>query len=156
MLDTGRRKITRDAGEPIYLVLIDEYAYFSATVGELKEQKQFAALSRDLVARGRAAGVIVILATQRPSHQIIDPSLRDLFSYRCEPAGIDGAHGPQQPSRSVDLPSRHYRTPAGARRHSRHANRVHGVRTGLQSAPIWHGCGTQRARRWRHNKAQVR
>jgi S-DNA-T family DNA segregation ATPase FtsK/SpoIIIE len=63
-------------------VLIDEYAYFSATVGELKEQKQFAALSRDLVARGRAAGVIVILATQRPSHQIIDPSLRDLFSYR--------------------------------------------------------------------------
>src|SRR5215510_11397095 len=82
LLATGRRKITRDAGEPIYLVLIDEYAYFSATVGELKEQKQFAALSRDLVARGRAAGVIVILATQRPSHQIIDPSLRDLFSYR--------------------------------------------------------------------------
>jgi len=34
------------------------------------------------VARGRAAGVIVILATQRPSHQVIDPSLRDLFSYR--------------------------------------------------------------------------
>ena len=82
LLATGRRKITRDAGEPVYLVLIDEYAYFSATVGELKEQKQFAALSRDLVARGRAAGVIVILATQRPSHQIIDPSLRDLFSYR--------------------------------------------------------------------------
>ena len=45
-------------------------------------QVDIAALSRDLVARGRAAGVIVILATQRPSHQIIDPSLRDLFSYR--------------------------------------------------------------------------
>ena len=27
-------------------------------------------------------GVIVILATQRPSHQVIDPSLRDLFGYR--------------------------------------------------------------------------
>jgi S-DNA-T family DNA segregation ATPase FtsK/SpoIIIE len=26
--------------------------------------------------------VILILATQRPSHQIIDPSMRDLFSYR--------------------------------------------------------------------------
>ena len=39
-------------------------------------------LARDLVARGRAAGVIVILATQRPSHQVIDPSMRDLFGYR--------------------------------------------------------------------------
>ena len=26
--------------------------------------------------------MIVILATQRPSHQVIDPSLRDLFGYR--------------------------------------------------------------------------
>ena len=46
------------------------------------EPEEFAALARDLVARGRAAGVIVILATQRPSHQVIDPSLRDLFGYR--------------------------------------------------------------------------
>ena len=45
-------------------------------------REEFAALVRDLVARGRAAGVIVILATQRPSHQVIDPSLRDLFGYR--------------------------------------------------------------------------
>jgi len=37
--------------------------------------------TRDLVARGRAAGVI-ILATQRPSHQVIDTSMRDLFGYR--------------------------------------------------------------------------
>ena len=46
------------------------------------EREKFAALTRDLVARGRAAGVIVILATQRPSHQVIDPSMRDLFGYR--------------------------------------------------------------------------
>ncbi len=39
-------------------------------------------LTRDLVARGRAAGVIIVLATQRPSHQVIDPSMRDLFGYR--------------------------------------------------------------------------
>jgi DNA segregation ATPase FtsK/SpoIIIE, S-DNA-T family len=82
LLATGRRKITRQCGEPVWLVLIDEYAYFSTTVGERKHQAQFEALVRDLVARGRAAGVIVVLATQRPSHQIIDPSLRDLFSYR--------------------------------------------------------------------------
>ena len=47
-----------------------------------QQREQFAGLSRDLVARGRAAGVIIVLATQRPSHQVIDPSMRDLFSYR--------------------------------------------------------------------------
>jgi S-DNA-T family DNA segregation ATPase FtsK/SpoIIIE len=82
LLATGRRKITRDDGEPVYLIPIDEYAYFSATVGSKAQRETFAGLSRDLVARGRAAGVIIVLATQRPSHQVIDPSMRDLFSYR--------------------------------------------------------------------------
>jgi len=82
LLAAGLRKITPASGEPVYLVVIDEYAYFSATVGTKAQQAEYSALTRDLVARGRAAGVIVILATQRPSHQVIDPSLRDLFGYR--------------------------------------------------------------------------
>jgi S-DNA-T family DNA segregation ATPase FtsK/SpoIIIE len=82
LLAAGLRKITPASGQPVYLVVIDEYAYFSATVGTKTQQAEYAALTRDLVARGRAAGVIVILATQRPSHQVIDPSLRDLFGYR--------------------------------------------------------------------------
>jgi S-DNA-T family DNA segregation ATPase FtsK/SpoIIIE len=82
LLATGRRKIASGDGEPIYLVVIDEYAYYSATIGKKTDREEFAGLARDLVARGRAAGVIVILATQRPSHQIIDPSMRDLFGYR--------------------------------------------------------------------------
>jgi S-DNA-T family DNA segregation ATPase FtsK/SpoIIIE len=82
LLATGRRKITRESGEDVYLIPIDEYAYFSATVGSKQDREKFAALTRDLVARGRAAGIIIILATQRPSHQVIDPSMRDLFSYR--------------------------------------------------------------------------
>ena len=82
LVAAGLRKITAASGETVYLVIIDEYAYFSATVGKKPEREEFAALVRDLIARGRAAGVIVILATQRPSHQIIDPSLRDLFGYR--------------------------------------------------------------------------
>jgi len=82
LVAAGLRKITPASGEPVYLVIIDEYAYFSATVGKKPDREEFAALVRDLVARGRAAGVIVILATQRPSHQVIDPSLRDLFGYR--------------------------------------------------------------------------
>jgi DNA segregation ATPase FtsK/SpoIIIE, S-DNA-T family len=82
LVAAGLRKITPASGEPVYLVIIDEYAYFSATVGTKPNRDEFSALVRDLVARGRAAGVIVILATQRPSHQVIDPSLRDLFGYR--------------------------------------------------------------------------
>ena len=82
LLATGRRKIERGDGEDVYLVVIDEYAYYSATIGGKKDRDDFAALARDLIARGRAAGVILVLATQRPSHQIIDPSMRDLFSYR--------------------------------------------------------------------------
>jgi DNA segregation ATPase FtsK/SpoIIIE, S-DNA-T family len=82
LLATGRRKITRDDGDHVYLVVIDEYAYYSATIGKKTEREEFAALARDLIARGRAAGVILILATQRPSHQVIDPSMRDLFGYR--------------------------------------------------------------------------
>jgi S-DNA-T family DNA segregation ATPase FtsK/SpoIIIE len=82
LVAAGLRKITPASGEPVYLVIIDEYAYFSATVGKKTDREEYAALTRDLVARGRAAGVIVILATQRPSHQVIDPSLRDLFGYR--------------------------------------------------------------------------
>ncbi|MGH4009031.1 MAG: FtsK/SpoIIIE domain-containing protein [Pseudonocardiaceae bacterium] len=82
LLDTGRRKITRESGQPVILVVFDELAYFSATIGEAKQQKEFISLVRDLVARGRAAGIIVVAATQRPSADIIPTSLRDLFGYR--------------------------------------------------------------------------
>ena len=82
LLDTGRRKITPECGHPVVVVVFDELAYFSATVGEAKQQKEFITLIRDLVARGRAAGIIVVAATQRPSADIIPTSLRDLFGYR--------------------------------------------------------------------------
>jgi S-DNA-T family DNA segregation ATPase FtsK/SpoIIIE len=82
LLDHKRRKITRgDEYQPV-LVVLDELAYFSATVGETKQQKEFTTLLRDLVARGRAAGVIVVAATQRPSADIVPTSLRDLLGYR--------------------------------------------------------------------------
>jgi DNA segregation ATPase FtsK/SpoIIIE, S-DNA-T family len=78
----GRRKIRRaDAFAPI-LLAVDEIAYYSATVGDKKTQEQFSALLRDLVARGRAVGIMVAAATQRPSADIIPTSLRDLFAWR--------------------------------------------------------------------------
>src|SRR6266496_743237 len=82
LLDHRRRKIRRgDEYQPV-LVVLDELAYFSATVGETKQQKEFTSLLRDLVARGRAAGLVVVAATQRPSADIVPTSLRDLFGYR--------------------------------------------------------------------------
>jgi len=77
-----RRKITRSDDCPMIVCVVDEIAYFSATVGTRHTQEQFTALLRDLVARGRAAGIIVVAATQRPSADIIPTSLRDLFGYR--------------------------------------------------------------------------
>jgi DNA segregation ATPase FtsK/SpoIIIE, S-DNA-T family len=82
LLDHKKRKITPDMGFPVYLAVVDEVAYFSATVGTPAQQKEFSALNRDVVARGRAPGIIAVEATQRPSADIIPTSLRDLFGYR--------------------------------------------------------------------------
>jgi S-DNA-T family DNA segregation ATPase FtsK/SpoIIIE len=77
-----RREVGRDEPMRPILLAIDEIAYFSATVGDKKQQEQFSNLLRDVVARGRAVGVIVVAATQRPSSDIIPTSLRDLFAWR--------------------------------------------------------------------------
>ncbi|MFC4942354.1 FtsK/SpoIIIE domain-containing protein [Pseudonocardia sp. GCM10023141] len=78
----GRRKILRTDGLEAILCVIDELAFFSVTIGSKEEQEEFKTLVRDLVARGRAAGIIVVAATQRPSADIIPTSLRDLFGFR--------------------------------------------------------------------------
>jgi DNA segregation ATPase FtsK/SpoIIIE, S-DNA-T family len=78
---TGEIAWVPDAFLP-YVVAIDEIAYYSATVGDKKQRDAFSELLRDLVARGRAVGIIVIAATQRPSSDIIPTSLRDLFAWR--------------------------------------------------------------------------
>ncbi|TDC37094.1 FtsK/SpoIIIE domain-containing protein [Micromonospora sp. KC213] len=77
-----RRKIGPNDLFGQILVACDEIAYFSATAGDEKTQKLFAALLRDIVARGRAVGIIVAAATQRPSSDIIPTSLRDIFAWR--------------------------------------------------------------------------
>ncbi|HEX8345156.1 MAG TPA: FtsK/SpoIIIE domain-containing protein [Actinoplanes sp.] len=82
LLDCERRKIAPVDTFQSYLIAIDEIAYFSATIGDKRTREDFAALLRDLVARGRAVGIIVIAATQRPSADIIPTSLRDLFAWR--------------------------------------------------------------------------
>ena len=82
LLDCERRKVVAVDTFLPYVVAIDEFAYFSATVGKKADRDRFSELLRDLVARGRAVGIIVVAATQRPSSDIIPTSLRDQFAWR--------------------------------------------------------------------------
>jgi DNA segregation ATPase FtsK/SpoIIIE, S-DNA-T family len=82
LLANGKRKISPQDRLSVIAVIVDEIAFYSATIGTKQQQEEFVALLRDLVARGRAAGIPVVAATQRPSFDIIPTSLRDLFGYR--------------------------------------------------------------------------
>ena len=77
-----RRKIEPGDHLSVITSIFDEIALFATVLGTEQEQKLFVSLLRDLVARGRAAAMPVIAATQRPSVDIIPKSLRDLFGYR--------------------------------------------------------------------------
>ena len=81
LLACRRRKVTQDMDMPLHVVVCDELALYLAG-GERKDRVEFAEVLRDLVARGRAAGVIVLAATQKPSSDIVPTSLRDLFGFR--------------------------------------------------------------------------
>src|SRR5262249_61809046 len=81
LLARGARKITSGDGLPWHLIACDELAFY-LTVEDRKQQKEFAELLRDLVARGRAAGVIVCAATQKPASDVVPTALRDLFGLR--------------------------------------------------------------------------
>jgi S-DNA-T family DNA segregation ATPase FtsK/SpoIIIE len=78
----GRREIQPRDNISVITCVFDEIALFSTVLGTEQQQKQFITLFRDLVARGRAAAMPVIAATQRPSIDILPTSLRDLFGYR--------------------------------------------------------------------------
>jgi S-DNA-T family DNA segregation ATPase FtsK/SpoIIIE len=81
LLDSGLRKLPRGtAGYTV--VVVDELAAYTSVYGDPKQQKAFSTLLRDVVSRGRAAGIVVIAATQRPSSDVVPTSLRDLFGYR--------------------------------------------------------------------------
>ena len=77
-----RRQIGPADGITVITSVFDEIALYSTVLGTKAQQEEFITLFRDLVARGRAAAMPVIAATQRPSVDIIPKSLRDLFGYR--------------------------------------------------------------------------
>ena len=63
------------------MLVVDELAHY-LLAPDRKVRTEFAELLRDLVARGRAAGLIVLAATQKPAHDVIPTALRDLFGVR--------------------------------------------------------------------------
>lgn len=81
LLQSGKRKVAQDDGLPLQVVVIDELAHY-LTTSDRKERSEFSDLLRDLVSRGRAAGIIVLAATQKPSADVVPTSIRDLFGFR--------------------------------------------------------------------------
>ena len=81
LLARGLRKVPRKDGLPLHLVVCDELAFY-LTLPDKRQRQEFAELLRDLVARGRAAGVVVVAATQKPGADVVPSALRDLFGFR--------------------------------------------------------------------------
>ena len=81
LLEQRRRKIEQGDGHRLHLVGCDELAFYTSG-GQRKAREEFNELCTDLIRRGRAAGIIWIGATQKPSGDVVPTSLRDLVGYR--------------------------------------------------------------------------
>ena len=81
LLERSKRKVELSDGLSLHVVVIDELALFCAHPDK-KLAAAFSEALRDLVARGRAAGIVVVAATQKPSVDIVPSALRDLFGFR--------------------------------------------------------------------------
>lgn len=80
LLERGLRKVDRETGLGLIVVVIDELALY--TQGKGKPRDDLVEVLRDIVARGRAAGIVVVAATQKPASDIVPTSIRDLFGCR--------------------------------------------------------------------------
>ena len=81
LLASGLRKIERGGDFGLYVIAIDELAFYMRS-GTKDERTELSEALRDLISRGRAAGMIVVAATQKPSSDIVPTYVRDLFSFR--------------------------------------------------------------------------
>lgn len=71
----GKRTIDWATAESVDLLVLDEFTAFYG-------YKDIAKRLANLIARGRAAGLMMIFTTQRPSSKIVDTDFRELFHYR--------------------------------------------------------------------------
>ena len=85
LVGQGRRKVEEGDGLRLAVVVVDELAYYTAGGADRAAKAlraEFSERLHALVARGRAAGIIVLAATQKPSADIVPTYLRDLFGFR--------------------------------------------------------------------------
>ena len=81
LLANGLRKVIPGDGMSLHVVVVDELAFYLGG-SDRKLRAEITELLRDLVSRGRAAGIIVLAATQKPSADVIPTQIRDLFGFR--------------------------------------------------------------------------
>lgn len=78
------RKMVKANELDVICLVVDELAYFTASIADVKTRETLLKLLRDLVAFGRAVGICSVLATQRPSGvDVIPTTIRDIISHRC-------------------------------------------------------------------------
>lgn len=77
----GKRKVAPGDGMGLHLIVVDELARFTDDPDKALRER-FITLLRDIISRGRAAGIIVVVATQRPSADVVPTRVRDLIGYR--------------------------------------------------------------------------
>ncbi|MBO4270412.1 FtsK/SpoIIIE domain-containing protein [Microbispora triticiradicis] len=79
----GAKKVTAEIAEELgihlYLLHIDELQVFTT---DQEHGKKVVRLLWDLVSRGRASGIVVSGATQRPAAEVVPSRLRDILSIR--------------------------------------------------------------------------
>jgi DNA segregation ATPase FtsK/SpoIIIE-like protein len=63
------------------VVVVEELAFYT-NGPDRKASQAFSVLLRDFVARGRAAGMVTVATTQKPSADVVPTYLRDLFGFR--------------------------------------------------------------------------
>jgi S-DNA-T family DNA segregation ATPase FtsK/SpoIIIE len=81
LLANRARKVTEGDGLPLHLVGIQELAYFT-NGPDRKASAAISVLLRDFLARARAAGMVTVATTQKPSADVVPTYLRDLFGFR--------------------------------------------------------------------------
>lgn len=91
----------------LQLIVIDELATYIGGERKSKMQQAFIDALTNLVRLGRAAGFIVISATQLPYADVVPSTLRNLFAYRCAlrcptPQASDVCLGPGRAANGYD------------------------------------------------------
>jgi hypothetical protein len=81
LLANRARKVTEGDGLPLHLLVVEELAFYT-NGPDRKAATALAVLLRDFVARGRAAGMVTVATTQKPSADVVPTYLRDLFGFR--------------------------------------------------------------------------